>query len=328
MPSREVAYSAGKDAQLSVRVREASTPFGEKMKLKYTIPALTAVAALALTGCVNNAAEETGGSEAAADIVSKVEVDQAAADALPADIKDSGKLIIGTDAAYPPNEFKDPEGNPTGWNVSVAEAVAAKLGLEPDWQISGFDSIIPKLQGGEFNMGSSSFTDTLERQESVDFIDYYNAGTLWAAPVDSDVDPTNACGLKVAVQTGTIQDEEVSALAEQCAADGKDKLEVMKFDDQAKATNAVVSGQADAMSADSPVVGDAIANANGELKEVGELTDAAPYGFVVAKDSGLQEAIQLAVQSLMDDGTYEEILKEAGVDAGALDSAEINSVKE
>ncbi|MGO1435843.1 MAG: ABC transporter substrate-binding protein [Canibacter sp.] len=296
------------------------------MKLKYTVPALAAIAALTLTGCVDN----TDGSEAKdSEAVAGVEVDEAAAAALPDDIKEKGTLVIGTDAAYPPNEYKDAAGDPVGWGVNLTDAVAAKLGLEPEWKVSKFDSIIPNINGGKYDMGSSSFTDTIERQKSVDFIDFYDAGSLWAQVAGGDVDPEDACGLKVAVQSGTIQDtDEMPVRNQKCEDEGKDPIDVQKFDAQEDVTNALVLGKVEAMSADSPVTLDAIAKTDGKIEQAGELFDAAPYGFVVEKDSELAEAVRLAVQSLIDDGTYDQILTDAGLDVGGVTEAKINSVTE
>jgi polar amino acid transport system substrate-binding protein len=256
-----------------------------------------------------------------------IKVDEKAAAALPDDVKDKGTLVIGTDAAYPPNEYKDPDGKPTGWGVELTDSVAAKLGLKPEWKISKFDSIIPNINGGKFDMGSSSFTDTLERQKSVDFVDFYDAGSLWAQKKGGDVDPEDACGLKVAVQSGTVQDtDEMPVRQDKCKDAGKDPIKVEKFDAQEDVTNAVLLGKVDAMSADSPVTLDAIKKTEGKMEEAGKLFDAAPYGFVMQKDSETVKAVQMALQSLMDDGTYEKILKKAGVEVGAIQEAKINSV--
>ncbi|WP_449282722.1 ABC transporter substrate-binding protein [Leucobacter sp.] len=301
------------------------------MKIRYALPALAAAAVLALTGCVNNAETEGGaggstGGEGSGS--SAIQPDQAAVDLLPDEIKDSGVLRIGTDAEYPPNEYKDADGNPVGWGVELAEAVTAKLGLEPEWEILGFDSIIPRIQEGALDMGSSSFTDTVERQKSVDFVNFLNAGTQWAAAVGSDVDPDDACGLTVAVQATTVQDtEELPAKSKACEDAGKDPIEVLRFDGQPEATQAVVDGRADAFSADLPVTGDAVAKLAGQLETVGEVFDAAPYGFATQKDSDTTQAVQAALQSLIDDGTYLEILTAAGIEAGALDEATINAAQ-
>lgn len=292
------------------------------MKIRYAIPALVAAAALALTGCTNSEGEDAGGSGAAEGI----QPDQAAVDLLPDEIKEAGVLRIGTDAEYPPNEYKDDDGNPTGWGVELAEAVSAKLGLKPEWEILGFDSIIPRIQEGALDMGSSSFTDTVERQKSVDFVNFLNAGTQWAAAKGADIDPDDACGLTIAVQATTVQDtDELPAKNQACLDAGKDPIEVLRFDGQPEATQAVVDGRADAFSADLPVTGDAVKQLSDQLQVVGDVFDAAPYGFATQKGSDMTKAVQAALQSLMDDGTYLKILTAAGIESGALTTATINA---
>ncbi|MBL3699578.1 ABC transporter substrate-binding protein [Leucobacter luti] len=294
------------------------------MKIRYAIPAFAAAALLTLTGCTNtdgatdDAAKETPSAS--------ITADDAAVALLPAELKDSGVLRIGTDAEYPPNEYKDTDGNPVGWGVDLAEAVSAKLGLTPEWEILGFDSIIPRIQEGALDMGSSSFTDTVERQKSVDFVNFLNAGSLWAAPVGSDVDPDNACGLTVAVQAGTVQHtDELPAKTKACTDAGKEAIEILPFDGQPEVTNAVVQGQADAFSADLPVTGDAVSKLDGQIEVVGEVFDAAPYGFATQKGSDTTKAVEAALQSLIDDGTYLEILTGAGIESGALTAATVNA---
>ena len=286
-----------------------------------TAVAVAGIAALALTGCVNNSSESDTTDTAAA-----VTVDQAAADLVPADIAETGVLAIGTDPTYPPNEYKDDAGNPIGWGIELASAVAAKLGLKPEYSVSSFANIIPSVEGGALNMGASSFTDTAERQKTVDFVDYYQAGILWASAAGKNVNPDDACGLKVAVQATTYQDtEEVPAKSAACVEAGKAAITIVPFDTQDAATAAVTLGQVDAMSADSPVTGAAIVASNGKLQAAGSSFDVAPYGYVIAKGSTLVKAIQAAVQSLIDDGTYLSILKKAGVADGAITKATINA---
>ncbi|MFB9310778.1 polar amino acid transport system substrate-binding protein [Agromyces hippuratus] len=288
------------------------------------IPTVAAAAVLLLSGCVDNT---TGGDEPNTDSSAPtIAVDEAAAALLPAEIVDSGKLVVGTDAAYPPNEYKDDAGNPIGWDVDLVEALGAKLGLEVEYEIASFDKIIPSITGGTMDMGMSSFTDNAERQKQVDFVDYYNAGILWAAPAGKTVDPDDACGLKVAVQATTYEHtDELPAKSQACVDAGKPAIQITPFDTQDAAANAVVLGQADAMSADSPVTGYAIAQTDGKLEAAGDVFDAAPYGFPVEKGSELAAAVQAAMQSLVDDGTYGDILAEWGVESGAVDTIEINA---
>lgn len=290
------------------------------MKIRYAIPALAAVAALALTGCTNTEGGSSEGGDTASGSASITTWE---------DIQASGVLVIATDAAYPPNEFKDESGNPTGWGVELTNALAAELGLEPEWEIMDFDSILPRIEEGVVNLGSSSFTDTKERQKAVDFVNFLDAGSMWAAKAGASIDPDNACGLTVAVQQGTVQDtDEMPRRNQACLDAGKPEITVLKFDGQPEVTNAVLQDQADAFSADFPVTLDAVNQSGGELEAFGEMFDTAPYGFAVQKGSGVAEAVQAALQTLMDNGTYLKILTAAGVESGAIEKATINAAAE
>jgi len=294
------------------------------MKLIHIAPvALAASVALMLTGCVNNTPTAAPTSSESATAVTK---DDAAAALLPADVVESGKLVMGTDATYAPNEYKDADGNPIGWEIELADAMAAKLGLTPEYQIAKFDNIIPSITGGKYNLGLSSFFDTVERQQQVDMIDYYTAGIQWASLADANVDPDNACGLTLAVQNGTTEAlDDGPAKSDACVADGKEPIELLGYDTQDDATAAVTLGRADAMSADSPVTQYAVAQSDGKLITAGEVYSVFLYGMPIAKDNGtMAEALQAALQSLQDDGTYTAILTKWGVEAGAIDGITIN----
>lgn len=289
--------------------------------------ALAAAAALALSGCVNNAAD-SGSSPSPSASTASTGPDEAAVALLPPDVRDSGTLVIGTNLTYAPDEFKTPDGQPTGWGIELVTAMSQRLGLEPDLRDSQFDNIIPGVKGGKYDVGWASFTDTLERQASVDFVDYYNAGIQWASRADNPVDPNDACGLTIAVGTGTYQEtEELPAKSKACEEAGKPPLELLKLDTQGDITNAVVLGRADAMSADSPVTQYAVSQTDGKLMLAGDIFDAAPFGIALAKDGGMAPAVQAALQSMMDDGTYLAILDQWGVEAGAVTTATLNGGK-
>ncbi len=293
------------------------------MRTKIALPAIIAVAALMLTGCVDNSTPATPGSGGDTPAVG---VDAAAVALLPADIKASGKLVIGIDPTYAPNEYKDDAGNPIGWDVDLANAMAAKLGLKADYQISGFDKIIPSITGGTYNIGVSSFTDNAEREKQVDFVNYYNAGIQWAQLIGKTVDQANACGLTVAVQATTVEEtDELPAKSKACTDAGKAAITILKFDKQDEATNALVLGRADAMSADSPITQYAVSQQSAKIELAGDPFDVAPYGIAVDKGSKLTQAIQAALQSMMDDGSYKTILDKWGVFSGAVDKITINA---
>jgi polar amino acid transport system substrate-binding protein len=293
------------------------------MRFKLIVPALVAATALALTGCSNN-----GGGGNTTTPAPTIAPDAASIALLPADIKTAGELTMGVDATYPPNEYKDAAGNPIGWDIELANAVAAKLGLKPVWSVAAFANIIPSVTGNKVSMGVSSFTDNTERQKQVNFVDYYQAGILWASAAGKTVNPDDACGLKVAVQATTYEHtDEVPAKSKACVDAGKPAINIVPFDTQDAATTAVALGQVDAMSADSPVTAYAIAQSKGKLQAAGSSFDVAPYGYALSKTLGLDKAIQTAVQSLMDDGTYLSILTKYGVQEGAIKTATINGAK-
>src|SRR5690606_10385551 len=134
--------------------------------------------------------------------------DAALAAMVPDAIKSDGKIKVGTDASYPPNESIDPSTQEiVGWDVELFKAVAAKLGLKAEFENAGFDTIIPGVQSGKYEIGVSSFTDDKERGKAVDFGTYSSAGTAWAAPRGNpkNVNPDDACGLTIGVQQGTVQ---------------------------------------------------------------------------------------------------------------------------
>lgn len=285
----------------------------------------TMAGALTLSGCAKNT--ETGAGSGSTQVSTEVTVQKVdeIADTVPGDIRESGKLIVGVNIPYTPNEFKDPEGKIVGFDVDLMNAVAETLGLKPDYRESDFAKIIPAIDGGTYNVGMSSFTDTKEREKQVDFVTYFSAGTLWAQRPGEAIDPNNACGKKVAVQATTIQEtDELPAKSKACVDAGKPEIEIIKFDGQDAATNAVVLGQADAMSADSPVTAWAIKQSDGKLEGAGEIFDSAPYGWPVKKGSPLAQSMLKALQHLIDIGAYKAIAANWGMESGMIDKPVIN----
>jgi polar amino acid transport system substrate-binding protein len=280
-----------------------------------------AAGALVLSGCASGGEKSEPASPTAG---SSEKVDEIA-NTVPEAIKSSGKLIVGVNIPYAPNEFKDPSGKIVGFDVDLMNAIAGTLGLTAEYRESDFAKIIPSIQGGTYNVGMSSFTDTKEREASVDFVTYFSAGILWAQRPGTPVDPNNACGKKVAVQATTTEEtEELPAKSKACTDAGKPPIEIVSFDGQDAATNAVVLGQVDAMSADSPVTSYAIKQSNGKLEAAGEIFESAPYGWPVQKDSPLAQSLQKALEHLIESGKYEEIAKNWGVESGMIDKPVIN----
>jgi polar amino acid transport system substrate-binding protein len=282
-----------------------------------------ATGALVLSGCASGT-DTKSNTTTASGAGSAAKVD-AIANTVPEAIKSSGKLVVGVNIPYTPNEFKDPNGKIVGFDVDLMNAIAGTLGLSADFREADFAKIIPSIQGNTFNVGMSSFTDTKEREQSVDFVTYFSAGILWAQRPDNPVDPNNACGKKVSVQATTTEEtDELPAKSKACTDAGKPAIQIVPFDGQDAATNAVMLGQVDAMSADSPVTLYAIKQSNGKLTQAGEVMEAAPYGWPVAKGSPLAQSLKQALEHLIETGKYKEIATNWGVEKGMIDKPVIN----
>lgn len=291
------------------------------MNLKLLVTPLLATAAL-LTAC--GGADKTDAPTIATKPVADITV--------PADIKAKGTLTIGTDASYPPIEFMGADGKTVeGLDADLAAALAGTLGLEADVKHATFDSILPGLTTKKFDVGMSGFTDTKEREETVDFVTYFSAGTAFfvkaqGGPAINTLD--DLCGRKLALQKGTAQVEDAEVQQGKCAAAGKPAIKVMTFPDQPGANLAIVSGRAEVGMTDSPVAAYQAKQSGGQLKVVGQPYGTAPYGIALPKGSPLAKPIQAALKALIADGTYGKILAKYGIEAGAITEPGINQAAE
>ncbi|GID31802.1 ABC transporter substrate-binding protein [Paractinoplanes brasiliensis] len=285
---------------------------------------LAAAAALTLSmGACGSESDDSGTGSAPAPSAS---ADTALADKVPADIKAAGKLTIGTDSSYAPNEFLDTDGKTVvGMDVDLFNAVAQKLGLTTEWTSATFDSIIPGVTTKKYSVGVSSFTINAERMKEVNMVSYFSAGTQWAAKAGVTINPDDVCGRKIAVQTATVQVDDLQARSKKCTDAGKKAITIDQYQKQSDATNAVNTGKDEAMLADSPVVAYAVKQTQGSLALVGDIYDSAPYGYAVAKDqTEFANVLSEAVKALIADGTYKQILDKWGVTAGAITTPEVN----
>ena len=285
--------------------------------------AAVAAAVLGLSAC----GSESLGGEPAGDAPAPTttqNVDLAAK--LPESIKSSGVIRIGTDSTYPPNEFLAADGKTIqGFDVDIFNLVAQKFGVKTEWQTADFGSIITGVQGKKYDIGISSFSINDERLKQVNMVSYYSAGTLWGTAQGNPkgVDPDNACGKVVAVQADTVQDtDDLPARQKKCAGN---PIKPLKYNAQDQATNAVISGKADAMLADSPVLYYAEQQTDGKLEPLGEVYDAAPYGYALPKEqTEFAEAIVQALKEIEADGSYKAALEKWNVEAGAISDFALN----
>lgn len=283
---------------------------------------------LGLAACGSEESEDSPADPAADSSAPAVDTESEAAGMVPDDIREAGKLVIGTDASYAPSEFFDEDGSTIiGMDIDLFDAVAAEMGLETEYQNADFGTIIGGVDGGKYDMGVSSFTVNDERKQQVNMVSYFSAGTQWAVASGNPegVDPDAPCGLTVAVQANTVQDlEDLPPKVEACEGEGS-PMTVQQYEGQDQATAALVSGKADAMLADSPVVSYAIQQVGGDIEAVGDIYDAAPYGYVIPMDdTELADAIVVALETIAEDGSYESALEEWGQAEGGIDDFAVN----
>lgn len=285
--------------------------------------AAAACVALIGAGCGSSSGSGSGSSQSGASGASSSgSVDKAAAAAVPHAFKSKGTLTVAADASYAPNEFFAPDGKTIqGMDVDLAKGVAGAMGLKTNVVNAPFDSIITGLAAKKYDLGMSSFTDTKEREKTVDFVTYFSAGTSFYVKAQGGPNITslaNLCGHKVAAEKGTTQAADAGKQAKKC------KMSVLVFPDQNGTNLALSSGRADVGMADSPVAAYQVKKSGGQFKLSGSPYGTAPYGIAVPKGSGLDKPVLAALKALKADGKYDQILKKWGVQAGALSKFQIN----
>jgi len=285
---------------------------------------LFALALLALAGCGSSSSSTT--SSATSTATSKA---NAAIEAqVPAAIKAKGTLSVATEAQYAPNEFIAPDGHTViGMDADLMQALGEVMGLKVKLINSNFETIIPGLAAGRYDVGASSFTDTKEREKTVDFVDYYSAGISFYAKSSANPAVTelaDLCGKTVAVEKGTTEQEQSEKQSKACSKAHEKSVTVLSFPGQNAVNLAVSSGRAELGMADSPVVAYQIKQANGQFKLIGKSYGFAPYGLAIPKTSGMTTPILAALKELMANGTYLQILTKWGIQSGAITTPKIN----
>ena len=288
-----------------------------------TVAGLASVASI-LVGCGSsgNSSNTTGTA------TSSAPTNTSAAAQVPAAVKSKGTIVVAADATYPPNESIASDGHTVvGMDADLAKALAGALGLKAKVVNATFDSIIPGLASGKYGLGMSSFTDTKEREKTVDFVTYFTAGTSFyvkaqGGPAISGL--ADLCGKKVAVEKGTTQAADVAAQSKKCTAAGKPAVTLLVFPDQNGANLAINSNRAQIGMADSPVAAYQVQRSNGQFKVVGKPYGTAPYGIAIPKGDGMAKPVLAGLEALMADGRYQAILKKWGVQQGAISTPKIN----
>jgi polar amino acid transport system substrate-binding protein len=255
--------------------------------------------------------------------------DESIAALVPADIAASGKITVAAGPGYPPFYLlADDQKTLAGADIEQVQAVGDVLGLEISFQDIKFDAMIPALQTNRVNMAAGGFSITPERLKAVDFVSNFSGGTSLIVPVGNPLELSldTMCGRKIAVQKGTVYaDSYMPVFAEKCTSAGQDAIEVSVYPTAADAALALTSGRADATMSDYGPLAYQAKRSNGQFEVLEENYDPSTWGFAFPQGSGLEEAVAAAMNQLIEDGTYGEILTRWEVQAGAITSSEIHT---
>ncbi|MFM9269814.1 transporter substrate-binding domain-containing protein [Halomonas elongata] len=221
-------------------------------------------------------------------------------------------IRIGVDVPYEPMEYRTADGELTGFDIELGNAMCEEIGIECEWVVQGWDGIIPGLMARKYDAIMSSMTINDKRREQVLFSDpYFTPPSAWFAPADSEIETPDAEtleGMSIGVQRGTLQDNYVTDMY----GDVADVNRYATADDMVLDMD---SGRLDIVFLDFPVGKSTLLDSDaGDYKTVGEkITEPKKYfgdGFGIAfrkRDEELAAAFNEALATLKDNGTYAEI---------------------
>lgn len=230
---------------------------------------------------------------------------------VPSAIASKGTLTVATDASYPPMEyFASDNKTVIGADVDLGVAIGQVMGLKWNFVNASFDSIIPGIASGKYDLSMSSFTDNKDREKTVDFVTYAKVGTAFMIKAGGTAVNSLAdlCGKSVAVEKATTQLDDATAQSKKCTDSGKPAVNVLAYPDQNGANLALSSGRAQVVMLDAPPAVYQVQQSKGQFAISGQQYGTAPYGIALPKGNGMAKPVRDALAKLIADGTYTKIL--------------------
>lgn len=283
-----------------------------------------AVAALTLAACGASGGSATESGSAAAGATGT------AADLLPERVKDRGHLVVGGSTSVAPYLFEE-GGKVVGFEREFMDLLEKELGVKVELQDTGFAALVPSLQSKRIDVAMGDFTDTLERQAAVDFIDYtksYQGLLVQKGNPKGIADVDSLCGSKVAGAQGSLSLKLAEEQNTACEKDGKPGVDILAMEDAGASTLAVQSGRADAVVIDYTIA-TYVSQEQGKTEVAGEPLHPQFHGAAVRKDDDeMEAALMAAFKAIMEDGSYDAILKDWKLTDLAMDAPALNAAKE
>ena len=247
----------------------------------------------------------------------------------------AGHLTICSDLPYPPQEYFDANGEPIGADLEIGAGIATRLGLKEATENTVFDTIIAALQGNKCDIIMSAMDIRPDRLAQVAMVPYFKSGQGFVVAKgnpDGIKATTDLCGKSVGVESGTSEFDHLNGtgsykpadgLNSQCVAASKSKIDIQPFAKDSDALLALQSGKVSTYFTDLPVAAYYV-KLQPDLFELAPLNlNPVTQGIAISKDASkaaLVTAVKAALQSMMDDGSYLQILTKYNLQSGAITS--------
>jgi polar amino acid transport system substrate-binding protein len=266
----------------------------------------------ALTACGTGSGSSSGSGATSAAVPA---ADAAIHALLPEAVRKSGKLTVASDASYPPFEFFDTDNKTlVGADIELAHALGGVLGVTMQPQNTDFSGIVPGLAAGKFDVAMTGLADTKTRQDKVTFVDYATNGDAFLVLKNANYPSwASLCGLNVAVQSGTTMVDDLQTTSTNCTKGGKKAITVSNYSRQEEGVLALRSGRSAALVSTGGSAAYIATQSEGQFVVVNPsdpLKEPGVLGIGVAKgQDALAQALQKALKVLVDNGTYDTIMK-------------------
>lgn len=239
-----------------------------------------------------------------------------------------GTINVATVTGVLPYESFDTDGKTLiGFEPELLNEAAKRIGAKPVYTVSGFDSLLLGLDSKRFDLVMGGMVDNAEREKSYDALNVTNDQFTWVAKKDL-AEQTKSfddmCGKKIGLLAGSSYEAATKDAAEKCEAEGK-PMTLLNFDEDAQGRLAVTSGQIDYYPSNLPLLAQFV-KANPEFALVGFSFLPGPTAMYLQKGSPLTQKLQEALQSMVDDGTYQTILDKWDVGDIAIPEIKVNPV--
>ena len=254
--------------------------------------------------------------------------DPAIAAMVPAALRSKGELTAGADATMAPKEFMDVDNKTiVGLDVDMVYAMGNVMGVKIKMTNAAFDTLIPGVQNGRFDLVNSSAAPTLEREKIVDMVSTDLSGEqllIQASAADQIKSIEDLCGHKAGAGRGSLPVTDLQNQSAKCTAAGKGAIDVQIFPDTNTMNLALTSNRIDAVLSDQPTSVYNAEKSNGKLAAVGPIIRAGLEAVFTQKDNGLAPAMAAALNKLRADGTYKQMLAKWDLSASYLDKSVVN----